>query len=746
MNTVRSGNGPQPERAPGRDIIEDALSRGDTNLDEIEAKQLFQAYGIPVVDGGVAADSEQAVGMAQDVGFPVVMKGASRRIMHKSEAGLVMVDLHDEEAVRGCFKELMRRGDGQLDGVLVERMVPAMREFVVGMNRDRQFGPVVMFGLGGVLTEALDDVAFGVAPLSEREADELLDEVRAKELLGDFRGTPPVDREALVEIILSVAQIALDHPEVAEIDVNPVLVDGDRPVAVDALVALGPPASPPPARLHADLDTLDAVFSPRSVAIVGASNEATKWGGVILTNMMGGGYPGPIYPVNVRTDQVFGRKSYRSVADLPEVPDLVMIAVPARLVPEVVEECGRVGARAVVVISSGFSEVGEEGARLEREVAEIASRYRMAMVGPNCMGVMSSWSRFYATGAAIMRPLPGPASFISQSGNMGIQLMASAEQRQGGIGKFVGVGNEALFDATDLIDYFRRDPQTGLILGYIEGFDDGRRFMEAAREAVAEKPVIVLRAGTSEFGKRAAASHTGALAGSAKVFEAVVRQSGVISTYDPDEFLDLAFSLSYLPVPRGKRVAVVTMGGGWGVISADEIARSGLQLASLGDDVIDELSEILPPFWSHANPVDLVGTSEEGVAERAVEIVARCPDVDALIVLGVIGMMTAPIRVFAELDRLATEMSFELPEGADGGRDRFCEREGQFIRRMSDLMERYEKPIIAVSFTPLDRAVFEFGGRYAAVVLPSPLRSVRVIAKMAKHGAFLDRVGLREAR
>jgi hypothetical protein len=295
------------------------------------------------------------------------------------------------------------------------------------------------------------------------------------------------------------------------------------------------------------------------------------------------------------------------------------------------------------------------------------------------------------------------------------------------------------------VEYFRRDPQTGLILGYLEGFDDGRRFMEAAREAVTDKPLIVLRAGTSEFGKRAAASHTGALAGSAKVFEAVVRQSGIIATYDPDEFLDLAFSLSYLPLPRGRRVAVVTMGGGWGVISADEVARSGLQLAELDSDVVEELDTILPPYWSHGNPVDLVGTIEEGVAEQAVEAVARSRNVDAVIALGVVGMMTAPIRIFEEVDRLAEEQGFSLPE-EEADRGRFSRRENRFIRRMSELMEHYEKPIIAVSFTPLDRAVFEFEGKYAGVVLPSPLRSVRVIAKMAKHGAFLDRVGLREAR
>ena len=461
-------------------------------------------------------------------------------------------------------------------------MIPGGREFVVGMSRDAQFGPVVMFGIGGVLTEALGDVVFGVAPLTRREADELLDEIKSRELLGAFRGAPAVDREVLVHALCAVGRMALDHPEIAEIDVNPLLVDGSRPIAVDALVTLGEAdrgADAPPGRRP--LAALDAVFAARSVAIVGASANPAKWGGQIMLNILTGGYEGAVYPVNGRGGEIFGKTAYASISDIPDAPDLALIAVPAGKVLDLVEECGRAGVRAVVVITSGFSEVSPEGGVLECQIAAAASAHGMALIGPNCMGVMSSWHRLYATGALIMHPTPGPASFISQSGNMGIQLMASAEDRQGGIGKFVGVGNEALFDTTDLLEYLGRDPETGLILAYIEGVDDGRRFMRVARDTCRRKPVLVLRSGVSEYGRRAAASHTGAMAGSAKVFEAVVRQSGLIATTDPDEFLDLAFSLSYMPLPRGRRVAVITMGGGWGVLSADEVWRQGLQLAAL---------------------------------------------------------------------------------------------------------------------------------------------------------------------
>jgi len=722
-------------------LIQEALSRGDTALDESQAKELFAAYDIPVTSGGIAGSVDEAVAIARDVGYPVALKGSSREILHKTDVGLVLLDVEDDDEVRKGYVLLRERGGGRLDGVLVERLLPRGREFVVGMIRDPQFGPVVMFGLGGVLTEALGDVVFGVAPLSDREAEGLLDVVRGAALLRAFRGAPAVDRPTLVSIIQAVGRIALEHPEIREIDVNPVLVDGSRPVAVDALVAIGDPAPPRPARRPVSAANLDAIFSPKSVAVVGASADPTKWGGMILNNMISGWYPGRVYPVNPKGGSIFGLPAFPSLVGLPEIPDLALVAVPAKYVPDVVEECAQVGVRAAVVISSGFSEVGAEGAALEDRVAAAAAEAGMAMIGPNCMGVMSSWSRLYATGALIMHPAVGPASFISQSGNMGIQLMAAAEDRKGGIGKFVGVGNEALFDTTDLFEYFRTDPQTGVILAYIEGFDDGRRFLEVARKATMEKPVIVLRSAISDYGRKAALSHTGAMAGSARVFEGMVRQSGIIATTDPDEFLDLAFSLSYMPLPRGRRVAIVTMGGGWGVLSADEVERTGLRLAQLPPGVIAEIGEVLPDFWSHGNPVDLVGTLAGEAPERVMEAVARCEEVDAVIVLGVVGMGPGRERSLETACRLQAADGACAVAAEVGAREDYGAREAAFIRLAGDLMDRYEKPIVNVSFTPVDQAVFPGEGRFAPVLLPSPLRSVRVIAKMAAYGAFLDAAG-----
>ncbi len=246
--TRKAGVAKASTQRPGREILETALAAGETSLDEAEAKTLFAAYGIPVVQGQVVDSAEEAVTVAGRLGYPVVLKGASREVQHKSDAGLVLLDITDDAAVRSGYETLTNRACCQLDGVLVEEMIRGGREFVIGMNRDAQFGPVVMFGLGGVLTEALQDVVFGVAPLSEREAEELLERFAPPSCWG-VRGSPAVDRRVLVETLMAVGQMALDHPEIREIDVNPMLVEGSRPVAVDALVSLGEPAAEPAPRL-----------------------------------------------------------------------------------------------------------------------------------------------------------------------------------------------------------------------------------------------------------------------------------------------------------------------------------------------------------------------------------------------------------------------------------------------------------------------------------------------------------------
>jgi len=710
-----------------------ALAAGRAALSEVEAKQFLASQGIAVPEGAPATCAEEAVAAAGGIGYPVVMKGISTTILHKTEAGLVRLGIQDQEGVRVAFAALSQAGGDALSGVFVERQHPREREFMAGMVRDPQFGAVIMLGLGGILAEVLDDVAFAVAPLSRADALRTIEALQARAILGSYRGLPAVDRGALVELLCILGRMALEYPEIAEMDLNPLLVDQRRPVAADCLIRLQPPAAAAPARLPVNLAALDALYAPRSVAIVGASNDPSKWGGTILTNLIAGGYPGRLYPVARAAETVMGMKAYGTVSELPEAPDVAVVAVPGSAALPVVQECGVKGVRAVVMVTAGFSETGAEGRHRERELAEAAARHGMALIGPNCMGVVSSAARFFGVGAVPLHPKPGPAAFVSQSGNIGAQLMVSAEQRGGGIGSFVGVGNEALYQTADLLDYLKDDPRVGVVAAYVEGYEDGRRLLESSRALAAKKPLVVLRAAVSDYGRRAAASHTGALAGAQKVFEGAARQAGMLLTFDPDEFLDTALAFSYLPLPRGDRVGIVTMGGGWGVLSADEVARTGLSLAEFDPGLLSRLDGLLPPYWSRGNPVDLVATLVEGAAERVVEEIIASDSVDLLLVSGVVSVFGLAEAILVQAERLNAEGAIELNEGQFADPGFFARRREQFIRHLISLMERYEKPILSVAAVPLAQGVFPDWGRYGVVVISSPLRAVRVAANMVEY-------------
>ncbi len=739
MHANRSGSYGASASREGCAVLSAASAAGRRMLTEVEAKALLASHGIPVPQGGMVTELAVAEELAERIGYPVVVKGVSASVSHKTEAGLVELGITDRDALCDAYGRVRARGGAELCGVLVERQLPRERELVVGLTRDRQFGPVVMCGLGGVAMEVVDDVAFALAPVTHSEALDLMTSIRSRRVLDEFRGRPAVDRDELARVIEAVSRMAYEHPEIAEIDVNPLLLDGDRPVAADALVVLGGSELLLPSRPPFNAANLTAVYRPASVAVIGASNDPLKWGGTILVNLISGGFKGHLYAVTPQADTVLGLPTYPDVTSLPEAPDMALVAVPLRLVKKVVRDCGEKGVKALVMVTAGFSEMGEEGRDLEREITELAAGYGMVLVGPNCMGVVSSRHNLCAVGALHLRPTPGPAGFVSQSGNVAVQMMVSAEQRGGGIGSFVGVGNEALVDTADILDYLREDPHTQCALAYIEGCDDGRRLMRSAREFARSKPLVTLRAAVSEYGSRAAASHTGALAGSRRIFEGAARQAGMLVTFDPDEFLDLAMAFSYLPLPRGRRVGIVTMGGGWGVLCADEVERSGLELARFDPSLLERLDGHLPPYWSRANPVDLVATIKEGVAEAVVEAIIASEQVDVLVVSAVVSVFGLAAGVLAEARRLHESGAVDLAQVEMTETEVFARRRESFVKHLAHLMETYDKPIISVAAVPVGQSVFTEWGRYGVVVIQSPLRAVRVLSYLARYAEWKAR-------
>jgi len=721
-----------PSPAARRDaatVVADAVAHERSSLDESQAKALLAGYGIAVPEGGVAHSEDEAVAVARQLGGPVVVKAVGPSITHKTEHGLVALDLSGDDAVRAAARSLLELTQGQEAVLLVERMVRGAREFMIGMKRDPLFGPVVVFGVGGIFTEAHKDIALGVTPLDDRDIEGMLTGIRASALLDDFRGLAPVDRAALAGAIRALERIAADHPAVAEIDVNPLIVEGATPVATDALVILDPrgehDASVPPVTAPPDLTPL---FAPRSVTVVGASDDPLKWGGSLLLNLIDGGFAGAIYPVNRRGGAVCGLPAYRSVAELPEVPDLALVALGAAQVNAVVEQCGERGIAAVLVVAADYSEAGEAGAAAEADLVQTARASGITLIGPNCMGLIATHSRLHAVGFLELRPQAGSLSVVSQSGNIGVQLVAAAERRGIGIDKYVTVGNEASTSALDVLDALRDDAQTAAVLVYLEGIDDGRRFLDVMRRTTRQKPVVVLRGGLTEYGSRAAASHTGAMAGAADVFLAAARQTGCLVRTGPDESLDLALCLTALPLPPGRRVAIVTLGGGWGVLAADELARNDLELAPLEPHVLAELDELLPGYWSRNNPIDLVASIGPDLAERTLTLLAESETVDAVVVLGVLRSPSTGWTSAAAAPAGGTSPT---------GRDRFNAAERAFLEHVTELMTRTGKPIVNVPLRPLEVATFPGGARHDPVILYSPVAAVRALAAMVWYAEYV---------
>ncbi|HIP74760.1 MAG TPA: acetyl CoA synthetase, partial [Thermococcus paralvinellae] len=358
--------------------------------------------------------------------------------------------------------------------------------------------------------------------------------------------------------------------------------------------------------------SIEALFKPKSVAVIGASGKPGKIGYAIMKNLIDYGYEGKIYAVNVKGGEIEidGKRFrvYKSILDVPDEVDMAVIVVPAKFVPQVVEECGKKGVKVLPIISSGFGELGPEGKKVEERLVEIAHKYGMRILGPNIFGVVYTPAKLNATFGPT-DVMPGNLALISQSGALGIALMGWTILEKVGLSAVVSVGNKSDIDDADLLEFFKDDENTKAILIYMEGVKDGRKFMKAAKEVSMKKPIIVIKAGRSERGAKAAASHTGSLAGADSIYTAAFKQSGVLRALTIGEAFDWARTLSNLPEPPGENVVIITNGGGIGVMATDAAEEEGLKLY----DNLEELKVFanhMPPFGSYKNPVDLTGMAD----------------------------------------------------------------------------------------------------------------------------------------
>jgi len=721
------------------DVIKKARTEGRSFLTEKESKQILKSYGMPVVEEAVVKTQTDALAKARLFGYPVVVKGHGHRLTHKTERGLVRTGVRSETDLEEALHAIGAAAGDDLEGYLIQTQIIGNREFVAGMFRDGQFGPVVMFGVGGIFTEALQDVVFRIAPVTRTESLHAIDEIHAQPMLGAFRGEKAVDRETIVRVLEALSCLAADFPEIREVDINPLIADADGCLtAVDALIALADPVLPILKRPPVDPKAIYKLFHPRSVAFIGASATFGKWGHMLFTNVVGGGYQGDIYLVNSRGGEIAGRPVYKSVLEIPGPVDLGIVTLPSDKVASIIPEFQKKAIRQMLLITSGFSETGEEGRHREEDLVKLARQAGILILGPNTMGIINPHIHFTCTGSHV-RPKAGTTTLLAQSGNLGTQLLAFANDEGIGIRGFCGSGNEAMVTIEDYLEGFIADEQTETVLMYLESIKDGRRFYETAKRLCREKPVVVLKGGRTEAGNRAAASHTGAMASNMTVFDAACRQAGVVVVEHPMELLDLSAVFSSLPLPQGNRVAAMTIGGGWGVVMADLCEKHGLRVPHLSEELVTKIDQILPPYWSRSNPIDLVAEFDPAIPMMLAEELMKWDGCDAVVHMGILGRMTffrwlmdSAVKADPNYDR---ELFATIPV-------QLREFEERFIQHLVRLMERYGKPILGVTLL-LDektKTIIDVPGhKYKSVSFLTPERTVKSLAEMYHYRCWLNR-------
>jgi len=476
---------------------------------------------------------------------------------------------------------------------------------------------------------------------------------------------------------------------------------------------------------------MESIFNPSSVAVIGASGAPGKWGFGIFARLIGGGNDRPVYPVNNRVDQILGVRTYPSLLDIPGPVELAIIVSPPETVPSVMSDCVAKGVKGAVVVTAGFAEVGEKGKAAERRVVEMAREGGIRFVGPNCMGHFNTAADLMTAGEMTGVPR-GPIACISQSGNFGGYVIWRGAQMGIGFSKFVSTGNEADLKLEDYLEYLAQDDETKVITAYIEGIRDPRRFFALARDITKAKPVVVMKSGRTSEGARAAWSHTAALAGEDAIHDAMFRQCGVIRVGEADEMFDIAVALVAQPRPRGRRVAILTGGGGFGVVATDACVRLGLEIAELSPETIETLNKYLPPRWSHGNPVDMAGTSNTSYG--CMGTLLKAEGVDAVLGMSCVG---SPSTVPSGPDVPdAVRKAAEYAEYV-------ADEEAKLVDGLLERVKRHDKPIV-LAYAPAGNespAVRKLNQR-GFFVYPTPERAVRVLAHLVRYGEYLASVGV----
>jgi 3-hydroxypropionyl-CoA synthetase (ADP-forming) len=605
-------------------------------ITEESSKEILSEYGIKVPHYALVTNTDEAVQKSKEIGFPLVAKIVSADILHKTDVGGVKVGLNSEDEVKKTFDDMFYRLKEKFDvkGVLLEKMVPNGVELIIGLQNDSQFGPSIMVGLGGIYTELFKDVSFRVLPITKNDALKMLESLRGKEILRGFRGSKPINMDMLSEAIVNIGTLGVDMAGKYEsIDFNPVVLYPDGYFVVDAKIILKEKSSDDAiSRANPDSSHMDLFFNAKSVALIGASPEPGKIGNSVMESLAKHDYKGKVYPVNAKGySEIMGVRAYKNLLDIKDPIDVVIVTVDLKFVPDLLTECGKKNIHNMVIISGGGKELGGERAAIEKRIQDLSRQLNIRIIGPNCIGIFNGENRLdcaFQGHLRMLRPKQGNVAFLSQSGTVGIAFMETSDAF--GLSKMISYGNRSDVDEADMIHYLAQDPNTNVIGLYVEGLGDGRKFMNAAKDVIKQyqKPIVVFKNGRSTKGAKQAASHTGSLGGSFAVISGAFEQTGIISLDSYEELTSALKALTWQPVPKGSKIAMVTNGAGPIIAAIDNFERLNLELAQLSDQTIKSFKEHYPATYVIGNPCDVTGSASADDYRFAIQSFLDDPNVD----------------------------------------------------------------------------------------------------------------------
>ncbi len=628
------------QKKGSKEIFDRVISNAeDKVITEESAKQILTYYGVKVPGYALVTSADEAARKAKELGFPLVAKIVSPQILHKTDVKGVKIGLNSELEVRETFDEMYSRLSNRFNvkGMLIEKMVPkGVAELIVGLQNDPQFGPIIMVGLGGIYTEIFKDISFRVLPITKEDAEEMIENLKGKQILKGFRGSEAVNIDVLSNALVSIGNLGVDMADYYEsIDFNPVIAYPNDYYVVDAKIILRQKQDPEAiSKAQPDSSYMDLFFNAKSIALIGASPERGKVGNSVFESLVKHDYKGKVFPVNAKGyPEIMGIKAFKSLDDIQEQIDVVVVTVDLRFVPDLLRACGRKGIHNMVIISGGGKELGGERAAIEQQIKELSNQLKVRIIGPNCIGMFNGENRLdcaFQGHERMIRPKKGDVAFLSQSGTVGIAFMETSDAF--GMSKMISYGNRSDVDEADMIWYLSEDPQTKVIGLYVEGFGDGRKFMNAAKKVITEtkKPIVVFKNGRSTRGAKQAASHTGSLGGSYMVVKGALDQSGIISVDSYEELTGSLKALAWQPVPKGNRIAMVTNGAGPIIAAIDHFERLGLQMAEIGDQTKKLLREHYPPTYIVGNPCDITGSANAEDYRFAIEAFMNDTNVDII--------------------------------------------------------------------------------------------------------------------